>query len=82
MPNEAAVDIDELERVFAPQFEFLRRKHGGNVAYLLVLNSMVFHIPTFLKRFYSLPLLWLERLLWTVQGRRTSCFAACTWRKR
>jgi SAM-dependent methyltransferase len=82
MPNEAAVDVEELKREFASGFEFLRESHGGNIAYLLVLNSMVFHIPGFLKRFYSPILLWLERLLRTLQGRRTSCFAACAWRKR
>lgn len=82
MPNEAAIDVEEIKRQYSSEFEFLKETYGGNIAYLLVLNSMVFHIPPFMKRIYSRPLLWIENLLRRFQGKRTSCFATCTWRKR
>ena len=80
--NEAAVDIDELVRLNRDRFDFVTLRYSGGPAYLLVYNSMVFRLPRSWKRYYTSPLLWLERRLERFQGKRTSCFALVQWRKR
>jgi len=80
--SEAAIDIGALRRTNAGRFTFEFERYVGNLAYLLVLNSMIFRIPRGLKRFYAPPLLALERVIGLVQGRRTTCFAIGRWRKR
>jgi SAM-dependent methyltransferase len=82
MPNEAALDVNDLKRSFSSEFEFVGETYGGNLAYFLVLNSMVFRIPLYLKRLYSPVLFWAESLVNKFQGRKWSCFVACTWRKK
>jgi SAM-dependent methyltransferase len=80
--NEAAIDLGALRSAFRNQFEFSRDRYQGNLAYLLVLNSLVLRIPVRWKRYYTPGLLWLEGLLERLQTPRLSCFAACAWRKR
>ncbi len=80
--NEAAIDVEALEREFASRFKFIRQEYGGNLAYLFVLNSMVFRIPLRLKPFYSPVLLKIESMLERFQGKRLSCIVICQWKKR
>jgi len=80
--NEAAVDFDDLKRRNGDRFDFVTTRYSGGPAYLLVFNSMVFRIPLSWKSGYTRPMLWLERNLERVQGKRTSCFAMAQWRKR
>jgi SAM-dependent methyltransferase len=80
--NEAAVDIEDLMRRNAQRFDFVTTRYSGGPAYLLVLNSMVFRVPLAWKARYTRPLLWIERQLERVQGKRTSCFVLVQWRKR
>lgn len=80
--NEAAVDVDALKEAFSDRFAFIRETYGGNLAFLLVVNSLVFRIRQSWKRFYSSPLLWLESRIGALQGKRTSCFVICQWRKK
>ncbi len=79
--NEAAVDIDDLMRRNAERFDFVTTRYAGGPAYLLVFNSMVFRVPLAWKGRYTPPLLWVERNLERIQGKRTSCFAMVQWRK-
>lgn len=79
--NEQAIDIERLERDNAGRFEFVRRRYGGSLAYLLVFNSMVFRVPHGLKALYSPPLMALEGLLDRLQTRSTSCMVIAQWRK-
>ena len=44
--------------------------------------SMVFRVPLSWKARYTRPLLWLERRLERIQGKRLSCFAMAQWRKK
>ncbi len=81
-PNEAAIDLDALKARYASRFEFLKELYCGNLAFLLVYNSMVFGIPLRLKPFYTPALLQLEAMINRVQGRRLSCIVICQWRKK
>ena len=80
--NEAAIDVRALEEEFAPHFAFKRMEYLGNVAFLLVLNSLIFRIPRRLKPLYSPILLKLESLISKLQGKRTSCFVVGQWQKK
>lgn len=80
--NEEAIDMRALQRDFRSQFELKRAHYLGNLAFLLVLNSLIFRIPTKAKRFYSPLLLKLEARIEKLQGRLTSCFVVAQWQKR
>ncbi len=80
--NEAAIDLGDLKQMFSSQFEFLKEEYGGNVAYLLVWNSMVFRVPLWMKRLYSEVLICMESAIRKMQGRRLSCVVICRWKKR
>lgn len=80
--NEEAVDIAALKREFSPEFDFLSECYKGNLAYLLVLNSLIFRMPLTVKERLSPLLLNLEAVIESVQGKRLSCIAVSQWRKR
>jgi SAM-dependent methyltransferase len=82
LDNEAAIDLEALKGRFASRFEVVSERYGGNLAFLLVQNSLVFRIPLGAKRLYAPLLLPLEALLGKLQGRTLSCFAICRWRKK
>jgi SAM-dependent methyltransferase len=79
--NEAAIDLAALKKTFADRFEFRHEFYRGQLAYLVVFNSLIFRIPLGLKRFYSPPLLLVERILTPVMPRWLCCYAVCQWRK-
>jgi len=80
--NEAAIDIAYLQREFSEQFTFTRTKYSGNVAFLLVLNSLIFRLPLRSKPIYSPPLMTCEAMIGALQRKLTSCFAVAQWRKK
>lgn len=80
--NEESLDIEALKREFADQFNFKSEKHVGSVAYLLVLNSMIFRVPLWLKRLYSPAVVLLERMLSVVHSRSLSLAVICQWEKK
>lgn len=80
--NEASIDIKALKEGFATAFSFDREKYLGNVAYLLVLNSMVFRIPVRCKSWYTPTILRIESVINRLQGAWTSCFVVSQWRKK
>ena len=43
------MNVKELKNEFSSEFEFTKETYMGNIAYLLVFNSMVFRIPVRLK---------------------------------
>jgi len=79
--NEASIDLQVLKKEFFHQFSVSKELYLGNVAYLLVLNSMIFRIPVRFKRFYTPTLMRIESLIDKFQGRRFSCFVVSQWRK-
>jgi SAM-dependent methyltransferase len=80
--NEESLDIEGLKREFASLFEFKTEKHVGGVAYLLVLNSMIFRVPLWLKRIYSPAVMRLEKMLAGFQSRSCSLAVICQWEKK
>jgi SAM-dependent methyltransferase len=79
--NEAAVNVEALQERFAAHFDFHKQEHFGNLAYLFVLNSMVFRVPLWLKRAYAPLLMSLESLVQPFQGKLVSCCVICQWEK-
>ncbi len=80
--NEEAIDLDNMQTKNRSRFDFVKTIYGGNVAYLLVFNSMVFRVPLALKKFYTPPFLFLEGLIGKIQGKKLSCFVLGQWRKK
>jgi len=80
--NEAAIDVDGLEKEFGSRFAFRKMHYMGNLGFLLVLNSLIFRIPVRFKPLYSPFLLRVEALLKRFQGKRTSCFVVGQWQKK
>lgn len=80
--NEAAIDVDRLAARNADRFAVISARYMGNIAFLLVFNSLIFRVPPRLKRYYAPALLALEGIISKVQGKRLSCFAVCQWRKK
>ena len=50
------------------RFEFVGKRYGGNIAYLLVLNSLIFRIPLSWKRYYAPAALTIEAALSPLQN--------------
>lgn len=80
--NEEALDIDSLKRRFAGYFDVEVESYQGNLAYLMVLNSLILRIPLSWKRHYAPALLRLEAMIQPLQGRLLSCYAVGRWRKQ
>ena len=80
--NEAAIDVESMEREFAAEFKIDRVHYLGNIAFLFVLNSLIFRIPLGAKRFYSSFLMSIEGLVNKLQGKLTSCFVVARWQKK
>lgn len=80
--NEAAVDVTGLAARNADRFEIIGTDFYGNLAYLLVFNSLVFRIPHAVKKLYSPGLLAWEGLLGNRLGKVFTCYAVSRWRKR
>lgn len=80
--NEEAIDMMELKREFADYFHQNSEVYSGNLGYLLVLNSMVFRIPTSIKNIYSPFILWLESKIEKIQTAKTSCMVIAQWQKK
>jgi SAM-dependent methyltransferase len=79
--NEAAIDLEGLKEQWASRFDFIKEEYKGNIAYLLVLNSMIFRVPPRVKALYSPLLIRAESVIEKIQGRFLSCFVVCQWRK-
>lgn len=80
--NEAAINVDELEEEFSTHFAFTSVKYLGNIAFLLVLNSMIFRIPLQAKPLYSRTLIKVEAAIRKLQGKASSCFVVAQWQKK
>ena len=80
--NEAAIDVALLEKDFNSQFELRQARYLGNLAFLLVLNSLIFRIPPESKKFFAPALMKVEPIINKLQTKLTSCFVVTQWQKR
>ena len=80
--NEESLDIEALKTECADLFEYRVEKYVGSLAYLLVLNSMIFRVPLWLKRIYSPAVIVLEKLLSVFNSRTFSLAVICQWEKK
>tara|TARA_B100000315_G_C14562651_1_gene581290 strand:+ start:1542 stop:2300 length:759 start_codon:yes stop_codon:yes gene_type:complete len=81
LPNEDAIDIDEINKVFSKKFLFIMEKYRGNFGWLLILNSMIFRIPLKIKPLYTPLVMWLESILNRIGGKLIQCCVVCQWKK-
>jgi len=79
--NEAAIDVSALQRDFRGSFELRKVNYLGNVAFLLVLNSLIFRIPPKSKKSFAPLMMKLEPWINKLQTKLTSCFAVTQWQK-
>jgi len=79
--NEGAIDLTALKEEFSSKFKFIKEEYKGNIAFLLVFNSLVFRIPSRAKPLYSPLLIGIESIVEKIQGKLTSCVAVCQWMK-
>ena len=80
--NEASIDIERLQHDFHSHFELKRVQHLGNVAFLLVLNSLIFRLSPAAKKTLAPSLMKLEPLINRLQTKLTSCFAVAQWQRK
>jgi SAM-dependent methyltransferase len=79
--NEAAIDLAVLKNEFSSKFKFIKEDYKGNIAFLLVFQSLVFRIPLRVKPIYSPLLLEIESMVEKIQGKLFSCIVVCQWMK-
>jgi ubiquinone/menaquinone biosynthesis C-methylase UbiE len=80
--NEASIDLEAMAVKNQNRFICSKNRYGGSIAYLLVLQSLVFRMPLFLKRLYAPPLMLLESAISPFLHKRLACFALARWQKR
>lgn len=80
--NEKAIAVEELSQANSHRFDLHSVQYRGHIAYLLVLNSLIFRVPLPLKRLYAPWLMAVEAATTPLLTRRLSCFVVCQWRKR
>ncbi|HEU5132852.1 MAG TPA: hypothetical protein VFT26_12140, partial [Pyrinomonadaceae bacterium] len=79
--NEAAINVGALQRDFSSSFELRKVNYLGNIAFLLVLNSLIFRIPPKSKKLFAPLLMKLEPWVNKLQTKLTSCFVVTQWQK-
>jgi SAM-dependent methyltransferase len=79
--NEAAVDVKALKNANDYRFAFEVERAMGNLAYIVVLNSMVLRLPVGLKKYYAATAMSIESVLNRLLPKLLSCYTVCRWRK-
>lgn len=79
--NEEAIDMQGMKKEFEGLFYQKEERYSGNLAYMFVLNSMVFRIPISLKKLYSPMFLGIEGIVERVQGPFLSFMTVAQWKK-
>jgi len=80
--NESSIDLEVLKSKNSSHFEFIKTLYSGGIAYLLVINSMVFRIPLRIKPLYAPVAMALESIFGFPKGKKLSCFMICQWKKK
>ena len=80
--DERSIDIEDVENRHSHQFEIKSKVYGGNIGYLMILNSLIFRIPLSFKKYYFKPMFYLEKILSRFNNKALSCFVVCQWMKK
>jgi len=80
--NEASVDLVDMKNSNRHRFDFEVEDYVGNIAYFLVLQSMVLRIPVAWKKYYAPALFTMESGFNRILGRRLTPLVSCRWRKK
>ncbi len=79
--NEEAVDVDTLVKTHSHRFSRMETMYRGSFAYLLVLNSLVFRLPVWTKKYYSPLMFWLESMVDRARLRPLTLYVLVRWTK-
>ena len=80
--NEASIHIGRLQKDFGDLLELKKAYYLGNIAFLLVLNSLIFRIPPASKKHFAPAFMKVEAVVNKLQTKLTSCFVVAQWQKR
>jgi SAM-dependent methyltransferase len=81
LANEASINVERIETANKHRFKFIFKKYMGNLAYLIIFNSMVLRLPLKLKRFLAPSLFSLEALIEKFQTKSLACYSLHLWQK-
>jgi len=73
--NEESINIDSLIKDFSQYFHFKNIEYHGNIAYLLIYNSMILRIPLWIKKIYAIPILSVEKLVSSLETKFFSFYS-------
>lgn len=81
--NEESIDLQYFKSKFETKYSFKYEYYRGNIAYLLVFNSLILRVPLWLKKFYA-PLLFIIEMLLTpfTSMAVSSCMCINQWQKK
>ena len=80
--NERAVHLKRITASFQSQFDPVREKYGGNLAYLFIIGAMPLRINPRYTRYYARPLMALERFFNLLQPPFLSLWVLALLKKR
>ena len=80
--NEESIDLDDVMRRHGKDLHLLKKIFGGNVAYLLVQESLLFRVPPGLIKHYASSLFAIENFLAKFQNQLSSCWFLALAQKR
>lgn len=80
--NESSIDIDVFVKHLQGTANLKKIYYGGSIAFLLVMSSMHFRIPSSWVKYYAWPLMLLEKILSPLMSRYTSCWVMALFEKK
>lgn len=80
--NEKAISLKSLSSKHSALFDLEKQNYGGNLAYLLVQESMVFRVPPKFIKYYANPLISVDAFFEKFQTELTSCWVLGLLRKK
>jgi ubiquinone/menaquinone biosynthesis C-methylase UbiE len=80
--NEAAIDLDKLTRDNFYMFKLVKKKFGGNFAYVFIFLTMAMRMKNKKNRFLLTALFFLEKTINYFQNRYTALWFLVLYQKR
>lgn len=80
--TEGAINHHLLHATFSDKFSKEKLGFNGGIAYFLILNSMIFRLPYFLKKILFVPLFFFEKIYDYLPCRLLHPFFIAQWIKK